>query len=104
MRDATLQEVLVSLRAALALELRVATSRNVQPVWFRVVKWIVIASVATYFWRAPFFWPSVAAITVVAVGLHLLWRTKTRRWTRPWWGWNDVATAHPRPREDEPRV
>lgn len=93
----------MSLRSALELELRVATSRTVQPVWFRVVKWILLASVATYFWGAPYFWSSVAGVVLLAGGLHLVWRTKTKRWTQPWWGWNDVAATRPRAKGDEPR-
>jgi hypothetical protein len=83
----------MSFRSALELELRVALSRTAQPIWFRVVKWILIVSAAVYFWGAPSFWWWAAALTGVAVGLHLLWRVKTKRWTQPWFGWNDVAAT-----------
>jgi hypothetical protein len=83
----------MSFRSALELELRVAFSPRAQPIWFRVVKWISIVSAAVYFWGAPSFWWWVAALFGVAVGLHLLWRVKTKRWTQPWFGWNDLAAT-----------
>ena len=99
-----MREVPMSIRETIALELRVALSRTAQPVWFRVVKWMLIVSAAFYFWRAPQFWWSVTGLFGLAVGLHLLWRTKTRRWTQPWGGWNDVAAVRRAARDaDQPR-
>jgi uncharacterized membrane protein YedE/YeeE len=46
-----------------------------------------------YFRDARYFWWWVLALFAAAMGLHLLWRAKTKRWTQPWRGWNDVATA-----------
>ena len=57
-----MREVPMSIRETIALELRVALSRTAQPVWFRVVKWMLIVSAAFYFWRAPQFWWSVAGL------------------------------------------
>ena len=93
----------MSLRDAVALELRVALSRTAQPTWVRILKWTVIVSAVVYFRRAPYFWWCVGGISVLAVSLHLLWRTKTRRWTQPWRGWNDVATAWPKPDTSQSR-
>jgi hypothetical protein len=87
------REVTMALREAVALELRVALSRNAQPIWFRALKWAVIVSAAVYFWGAPRFWWWVAGLLAASLGLHALWRTKTKRWTRPWGGWNDLAAA-----------
>ena len=91
----------MSIREIIALELRVALSRTAQPVWFRVLKWIVIVSAVAYYWRAPGFWWWVAGLFGLAVGLHLLWRTKTKRWTQPWGGWNDLAAIRRTSREDD---
>jgi hypothetical protein len=95
--------VLVSFREAVALELRVALSRNAQPVWFRVVKWTLIITAFVSYREAPNFWWWFAGVACLAVGVHLLWRTKTRRWTRPWGGWNDVAATRPIIEEDRSR-
>jgi membrane-bound metal-dependent hydrolase YbcI (DUF457 family) len=83
----------MSLREAWRVEVAVATSRRAQPVWFRVVKWIVIIAALWYFRRSRYLWPGLGAAFALSIGLHLLWRVKTRRWTRPWRGWSDVETA-----------
>jgi hypothetical protein len=70
-------------------EIRVATSRRAQPVAFRLVKWAVIVTLTALFWRERAYWYCLAGVTPVAVAVHLLYRMKTRRWTRPWGGWND---------------
>ena len=83
----------MSLRDAIALELRVALSPRAQPVWFRVLKWTLIIIAAWYFRDAQYFWSWVLALFLFALGLHLLWRSKTKVWTQPWRGWNDVDTV-----------
>ena len=83
----------MSLRDAIALELRVAFSPTAQPIWFRVLKWTLIIIAAWYFHNARYFWWCVLALFGVAVGLHLLWRSKTKVWTQPWRGWNDVEAV-----------
>jgi hypothetical protein len=88
----------MSVRDTLAREARVAFSRRAQPHWFRVVKWIVIIAVVRYLWDRPSFWWRIGGATVLAMALHLLWRVKTRAWTQPWGGWNDVDTAQRRRR------
>jgi hypothetical protein len=84
---------MASFRDALMLELRVAFSPRAQPVWFRVIKWAIAITLVVYYRHAPRFWWWVAGLFGLAVALHLVWRTKTHRWTRPWGGWRDVAAA-----------
>jgi membrane-bound metal-dependent hydrolase YbcI (DUF457 family) len=74
-------------------EIRIALSRKAQPLWFRIAKWLVILALTAAFWREPRFWWCLLAALCVAVALHLFWRYKTRGWTQPWGGWNDVETA-----------
>jgi hypothetical protein len=74
-------------------EARVAFSRRAQPVWFRIAKWTIIIVLVAMFWRRPTFWLWVLAAFAASLALHLLWRWKTRGWTQPWGGWDDVETA-----------
>ena len=82
-----------SILDAVELELRVALSRTAQAAWVRALKWAVIIAAVVHFRRAPHFWWWAAGVTAVAASLHLLWRTKTKRWTQPWGGWNDLAAT-----------
>ncbi len=83
----------MSIRDALKVEVSVATSRRAQPVWFRVLKWIVIIAAVGYFRRSPYLWWGLGVAFAFSIGVHLLWRVKTRRWTQRWGGWDDVEAA-----------
>jgi hypothetical protein len=83
----------MTVRAAIRRELRVAFSRRAQPVWFRVVKWTVLLSLAVLLWPSPYFWWFIGGATAIGLAVHLVWRCGTRGWTRPWCGWSDVETA-----------
>ena len=74
-------------------ELRVALSRRAQPAWFRVLKWAILLGLITAFWGRPHFWVWMAAALAVSLTLHFIWRWKTRGWTQPWGGWDDVESA-----------
>ena len=71
-------------------ELDVAFSRNHQPIWFRILKWIMIVTTAFLLRRHPYFWRGVFGVLMLALGLHLFYRWKTHAWTCAWGGWNDV--------------
>ena len=74
-------------------ELRVALSRRAQSLRFRLIKWLVIIGLIAMFWRAPLFWWCLLGAIVLALVGHFTWRWKTRGWTQPWGGWDDVETA-----------
>jgi hypothetical protein len=71
-------------------EVQVATSPRAQPVWFRVLKWVVIVTLVVRYWGQTYFWWGLAAAFAFSLALHFTWRWKTHGWTRPWGGWNDV--------------
>jgi hypothetical protein len=81
------------MRETIRRELRVAFSRRAQPAWFRVSKWIVLGALTFAFWRKPAYWRTLCAILPLALFLHLVYRHKTRCWTQPWGGWNDLDAA-----------
>jgi hypothetical protein len=79
---------------ALKREMRVAFSRRAQPVWFRVVKWVILIGAIVMFRRAPYFWAWMLAALALALTVHFIWRWKTKAWTQPWGGWNDLEAAN----------
>jgi hypothetical protein len=86
----------MTIQRTLKREARVALSIRAQPVWFRILKWIVILVGGTWLWRTSYFWPVLTVAAVLAVGLHLMWRWKTRNWTQPWGGWDDIEAGRER--------
>jgi hypothetical protein len=83
----------MSARATLKREVRVAFSRRAQPLWFRVAKWVIAIGVGAMLWRTPYFWRVVVGALCLGLAVHLIWRWKTKAWTQPWGGWNDIETA-----------
>jgi hypothetical protein len=71
-------------------EIRVALSTRAQPVWFRLTKWAVLIAMGVWLWSSPYFWWYVGGGLITGIGIHLIWRWKTKRWTQPWLGWNDL--------------
>ena len=80
-------------RTTLARELRVATSRRAQPVWFRVLKWVFAIAATVLLWRSSYFWWWIGGGLLVGLTVHFIWRWKTKGWTQPWFGWNDVEAG-----------
>jgi hypothetical protein len=74
-------------------ELRVALSRHAQPIWFRVVKWMCILIGVALFHDRNWFWWTIAGLTAAAISLHLVYRWRTKVWTRAWGGWNDLEAG-----------
>ena len=74
-------------------ECRVAFSRQAQPVWFRVVKWACILTGVVLFHDRCSFWWCLAGLAMAGTLVHLLYRWKTKIWTRAWGGWNDLAAG-----------
>lgn len=82
-----------SLNSNIRREFRVAFSRRGQPVWFRIVKWACIAIGIVLFHDRRWFWWTFASLATAAILLHLLYRWKTKTWTRAWGGWNDLTAG-----------
>ena len=78
---------------AIRREFRVAFSRRAQPAWFRIMKWTSILTGVALFRDRGWFWWTLAGLALAGCGVHLLYRRKTRTWTRAWGGWNDLAAG-----------
>jgi hypothetical protein len=84
-----------TLAHALRREFRVMFSLKVQPLWFRILKWAASLVFAARYHDQPWFWPLVAACVGTGLAIHLLYRCKTRAWTRAWGGWRDLDAGRP---------
>ena len=82
-----------TLAQALRREARVAFSRHAQPVWFRIVKWTCIVVGVALFHDQRWFWLTLASLAAAGTLVHLLYRWKTKTWTRAWGGWNDLEAG-----------
>ena len=68
-------------------ELQVAFSKEGQPVWFRIIKYVLILGAVVFFGRYALFWPVVVLLAVACVLLHFWYRHKTHGWTKSYCMW-----------------
>lgn len=78
----------MSYREILGRELEVAFSKNAQPVWFRVVKYMVLGVLVYLYWDTSTLWITLGVILMLGIPVHMWYRHKTRGWTRSYGGWN----------------
>ena len=78
---------------AVKRELRVMRSGNRSPIPLRIAKWVVFLGIARRLYGRGWFWAWVMGLPLAGLATHLLYRHKTRGWTRPWGGWKDVEAA-----------
>ncbi|MGY3214514.1 hypothetical protein ACVW2L_003567 [Mucilaginibacter sp. HD30] len=71
-------------------ELQVAFSKHAQPVWFRIIKYVLILGAVVFFSRDTLFWPVFILLAVLSVLLHFWYRYKTHGWTKKYGMWKPV--------------
>jgi predicted lysophospholipase L1 biosynthesis ABC-type transport system permease subunit len=69
-------------------EIEVAFSKHSQPVWFRIVKYILLGALIYFFWGHKMLWIILLAMLVPAMFLHFWYRYKTNSWTKSYRMWN----------------
>ncbi len=75
---------------AIRKELRVAFSKDAQPIWFRIAKWVIFLAVSRRLYGTKWFRGWISGGLIAGFTVHFVYRWKTRGWTRPWGGWDDV--------------
>ena len=63
-------------------EVRAAFAKHVQPVCFRVAKYLVLGGFIWLCRHATYFWWTIIGLGISGVLLHGFYRYKTRGWTR----------------------
>lgn len=92
------------MRELIRREWQVISSRRRSPLPLRLAKWIVFLAITRRLHGTRWFKVWVLGLPLAGVATHLLYRHKTRGWTRPWGGWKDVEAGEPpgrSGREDE---
>ncbi|MBX7153026.1 hypothetical protein K1X84_15470 [bacterium] len=68
-------------------ELKVAFSKHSQPVWFRIVKYIVLSVLIYFLWGTDTLWIVLSVLFVLSLCLHSWYRYKTKSWTQSYGMW-----------------
>ena len=83
------------MRELIRREWQVISSRRRSPLPLRLAKWIVFLAIAWRLHGTKWFEVWVFGLPLAGMATHLLYRHKTRGWTRPWGGWKDVEAVDP---------
>jgi hypothetical protein len=78
----------MSFSKTLKREFEVAFSKNAQPVWFRIVKYIVLGAIIYFFWGTNRLWIILGTVSVLGLSLHFWYRYKTNGWTKSYGAWD----------------
>jgi hypothetical protein len=68
-------------------ELEVAFSKESQPIWFRILKYILLGSIIYFFWGSKWLWIIIGGMFVIALLVHFWVRYKTKGWTQSYGLW-----------------
>jgi hypothetical protein len=68
-------------------EVEVAFSRHSQPIWFRILKYVVLGSIVYFFWGSKWLWIILLILFVLSMGLHFWYRYKTKGWSQSYGLW-----------------
>jgi len=69
-------------------ELEVAFSKHAQPIWFRIMKYLVLSFTLYLFWGSKLFWFILLILFIAAMVLHFWYRYKTNGWTSTYGLWD----------------
>ena len=68
-------------------ELEVAFSKHSQPLWLRILKYILLVGMIWFFWESKLFWIILVIVLFLSLLLHFWYRYKTNGWTKTYGGW-----------------
>ena len=68
-------------------ELEVAFSKHSQPIWFRVLKYILLGFILYFFWDTKLLRIILLIMFAFAMLLHFWYRYKTHGWTKSYGLW-----------------
>jgi Na+-driven multidrug efflux pump len=77
----------MALNKTIKRELEVAFSKHSQPIWFRVLKYILLAVIMFFFWGTKLLWIILLISFAFAMLLHFWYRYKTQGWTKSYGLW-----------------
>ena len=63
-------------------EIEVALSKHSEPVWFRILKYVLLSIILYFFWGSKLLWIILLILFAFALLLQFWYRHKTHGWTK----------------------
>jgi hypothetical protein len=77
-------------------ELEIAFSKDAQPVWFRIAKYILLIAMIYFLWGTQLLWNILLCMFAVGTVLHFWFRYKTHGWTKSYGMWKHESDREKR--------
>lgn len=77
-------------------EIEVAFSKNAQPIWFRILKYILLVCLIYFLWGTNLLWIILLSLFSLGMLLHFWYRYKTHGWTKSYGLWKHEIKAEKR--------
>ena len=74
-------------------EIEVAFSRHSQPIWFRILKYVLLIVTFYFFRQEKLFWIILLIVFVSGLALHLWYRYRTHGWTKSYGLWKHESES-----------
>jgi hypothetical protein len=68
-------------------EIEVAFSKRSQPLWFRILKYLLLGGIVYFFWGSKLLWIILLILFAFSMILHFWFRYKTHGWTKSYGMW-----------------
>lgn len=68
-------------------EIEVAFSKHSQPIWFRILKYILLGCLLYFLWGTKLLWIILIILLIFSMALHVWYRYKTQGWTKSYGLW-----------------
>jgi hypothetical protein len=78
----------MTFKKAFKREVEVAFSKHAQPVWFRILKYILLACMVYFLWGSILLWILLSIMFIGGLSLHFWYRHQTQGWTRSYGLWD----------------
>jgi hypothetical protein len=71
-------EIGMTTKETVQRELKVAFSKNAQPIWFRITKWAIFIGLAYLLYMTKWFWAWVIGVLILSMTGHSIYRWKNQ--------------------------
>lgn len=78
----------MSIQETIRKEIEIAFSKYAQPLWFRIIKYLLLGIFIYFFWGSKIIWAILFVTSMLSLAVHFWFRHKTNRWTKSYWLWD----------------
>ena len=78
----------MSFKKTINREFEVAFAKQAQPIWLRILKYILLAALIYFLWGTKWLWIVLLSLLGISLIIHFWIRYKTKGWTKSYGLWD----------------